>query len=197
MEEIIALFDMDNTLFDYEGKLLDDMQKLQNPDEPKINHVHEDKSPWMKARRNLIRSVPGWWRKLPKLQLGWDIYQVAENIGFECHILTKGPHKFPHAWTEKVDCIRDHFGTKINIDIVGKDKAGRYGRVLVDDYPGYVLGWLRYRPRGLVVMPAHSYNKDVSHPNIIRYDGNNIEEVESVLRAARKRKNGEHWRNYL
>ncbi len=40
---------------------------------------------------------------------------------------------------EKVQCIHDHFGEEMPIDIVGKDKSGVYGRVLVDDYPDYMV----------------------------------------------------------
>jgi hypothetical protein len=122
---------------------------------------------------------------------------MADAMDYECHVLTKGPYKYEQAWTEKVQCIRKWFGEKVDIDIVGKDKKHRYGRVLVDDYPPYVLGWLEHRPRGLAIMPAHSYNENVNHPNLIRYDGFNAESVQSALRAAKTRNRGEHWKDYL
>lgn len=52
-----------------------------------------------------------------------------------------------------------------------------YGAILVDDWPEYVERWLKHRPRGLVVMPASSNNVGYNHPNVIRYDGSNIDEV--------------------
>jgi hypothetical protein len=53
--------------------------------------------------------------------------------------------------------------------------------VLVDDYPPYVQRWLAWRPRGRVIMPAHAWNAGFSHPNVLRYAGDNLEEVRMVL----------------
>jgi len=36
-----------------------------------------------------------------------------------------------------------------------------------------INSWLKWRPRGLVIMPARSYNGGYSHPNVIRYEGDN------------------------
>tara|TARA_Y100000310_G_C20512920_1_gene729762 strand:+ start:436 stop:588 length:153 start_codon:yes stop_codon:yes gene_type:complete len=47
---------------------------------------------------------------------------------------------------------------------ITEDKGIVYGKVLVDDYPCYIKRWLENRPRGLVIMPAHSYNRDFEHP---------------------------------
>lgn len=191
----IALFDMDNTLFDYEGQLTRDFKKLMAPGEEFVGIWDDDDSkPYIKARTELIKRVPGWWRDLPIYQPGWDIFHEADMLGFENHILTKGPKSKAHAWGEKVECITNHFGDSINIDVVMKDKSGRYGRVLVDDYPPYVLGWLQWRPRGLAIMPAHSYNKDICHPNIIRYTGDNMAEVKAALKAVKDREPGVHWK---
>jgi hypothetical protein len=146
---------------------------------------------------DLIKSQPGWWRKLPKFQLGWDVYELAAGMDFDIHILTKGPRTKPRAWMEKVQCVQDHFGLAVNIDIVGKDKSARYGHFLVDDYPPYVDQWLSRRPRGLAIMPAHAYNQDYRHSNVIRYDGTNLPEIKDALQAVQRRKPSEHWREAL
>lgn len=194
----LALIDMDGTLFDHNRTLKADLLEVT----PRIYHdtilkcldFHElEGMPWMKNLMDLIRTSPGWWRKLPRFQLGWDVYQLLEDVGFCCKILTKGPKSKPIAWMEKVQCIQDHFGSDLPIDIVGKDKGGTYGRVLVDDYPSYIEKWVKHRPRGLVIMPAHPYNLDFQHDNVIRYDGDNIEQVHVALKAAYIRKSSEHW----
>jgi len=193
----IALFDMDGTLFDYRKQLLHDMRKLSSPDEKTDDSDLLGNDPWMKNRAALIKRTPGWWRSLPRFKLGWDIYNLVSKMDFECHILTKGPKKNPKAWAEKVECIADHFGDEINIDIVGTNKEHRYGHVLVDDYGPYVLGWLKHRPRGLAIMPAHNYNLNDDHPNIIRYNGNNIDLVAKALSAVLKRENHDHWLEHM
>lgn len=203
MSEKIALFDMDNTLFDYEGQLRRDLEPLMSPNETMPENLWDESLPHIKARMNLIKSKPGWWRDLEPFDLGFEIYDATKEIGFNCHILTKGPNKSerrPHAssaWTEKVDCIYDHFGPRVGIDIVSTNKSNRYGHVLVDDYPEYVMGWLSHRPRGLAILPAHRYNAGFDHVNAIRYTGDNLDEVRLALKAVMARQHGEHWRHYM
>ena len=55
---------------------------------------------------------------------------------------------------------------------------------MVDDYPDYMSSWLNQRSRGLGIMPAHYYNQDFLHPNVIRFDGNNLDQVRDALQAA-------------
>lgn len=199
MEGRIALFDMDGTLFDHDAQMRADLERIASPGEtiPEILHDCEN-IPWMKARFDLIRRQPGWWRNLPYFELGWDVLSVCQHIGFCCHILTKGPKSNSNAWAEKVECIHHHLGRDFPIDIMGKDKDHRYGRVLVDDYPKYLEGWLEHRPRGLAIMPDHPYNRDFQHPNVIRYAGKeDMPLVEKVLQAAYDRKSGEHWRDLI
>jgi len=47
----------------------------------------------------------------------------------------------------------------------------------------------------LVIMPAHDYNKDFTHPNVIRYIGrNDIPTVNAALKAVKERASGEDWK---
>lgn len=196
----IALFDMDNTLFDYSGTLRADMRKLMSPAEEEAADLYDESKPYLRARMDLIKSVPGWWRNLPPLTLGWDVLDVFRgnyNNDFKIKILTKGPNSKPLAWAEKAQCIFDHFGHTIRPDIVGEDKMGQYGHVLVEDYPPYILGWLKWRPRGLVILIHNDTNADFTHPNVLRYDGTNITQVNQHIAAVKARPDGAHWRDYL
>ena len=199
MDGRIALFDMDGTLFDHDAQVRADLQRIASPDEIIPENIQDcQKTPWLKARFDLIRSQPGWWRNLPRLELGWQILEVCEEIGFCCHILTKGPRSKSAAWAEKVECITDHLGPDFPIDIMGKDKDHRYGRVLVDDYPKYLEGWLEHRSRGLGIMPIHPYNQNYYHPNVIQYRGpEDIPHIRRILQAVYKRAAGQHWRDLL
>ena len=109
------------------------------------------------------------------------LFERAIALGFKNNILTKGPKHCPNAWKEKVEwCHEELFKStltmrrlwqreKWSLDIhIVSDKAIVYGKMLVDDYPPYVEAWLKHRPRGLVFMPAHKYNEDFTHPNVIR-----------------------------
>lgn len=184
--EKVALFDMDGTLADYSGQLYKDMIKIANPSdkiEPDMDFWSEGVPAYLEARRKMITRQVGWWLGLPKFKLGMDILKVCDFIGFKLHILTKGPSSHPDAWKEKVEWCKLYLRNDIGISIVG-DKGLVYGRVLVDDYPEYILRWLEHRPRGLVIMPAHKYNKEFKHKNVIGYDGNNLKKVVTALQKA-------------
>lgn len=195
--DVLGLIDMDNTLFAYEAQIRKDLMALMSPGEKIVEDFHDESTPYIKARMNLIKTQPGWWRNLPKYQPGWDIYKAAKELGFKIQIFTKGPWSRPYAWAEKLECIHNHFGTDVSIDINSEGKAGRYGRFLVDDYPQYASEWLEFRPRGLVIMPIHNYNKDFHHPNVVKYDGTNIYEIVHILTAVKNRKSGQHWKELL
>ena len=177
----VLLLDMDGTVADYERAMLDGLNALRAPGEPpaKLEGPHP---PHIVERMQLIKSQPGWWRALRPRKLGFDVYHEARKLGFIVHVLTRGPWSTPSAWTEKVQWCREHFGEDVGVTIT-EDKGLVYGRVLVDDHPDYCAQWLRWRPRGLVVMPATKANAGVQHPQIIRYDGSNLPAVRERMRA--------------
>jgi len=192
MSDKVCMFDMDDTLYDYVGQLRRDLEALQSPHEPPLpENLFRDTPAWLRRRMNLIKSQPGWWLNLPRLQLGWDIYAIARDIGYSVEVLTKGPARNFSAWSEKAERVWKDFGQDVAINIVGATKRRTYARVLVDDYPEYVLDWLAHRPRGLVIMPAQPYNVSITHPNVIRYDGTNLEQVTEAMVRAFSREPGE------
>lgn len=179
----IALFDLDGTLADYEKTLVADLALLASPDEPTFDIFDKDAPAWFNNRIKLIRKSPGWWRNLDKFQLGFEVLEMARNIGFQVQVLTKGPESTPPAWMEKFEWCRANLPKDILVTVT-QDKSVVYGRVLVDDYPEYVGAWLANRPRGLAIMPAGSCNTIWKHPQAIRYTGNNREEVQEALSGA-------------
>lgn len=179
--DMIALFDLDDTLADYNGRLLRDLRLLASEHEPEP--VLYSGLPYLEARRQVITSQVGWWLKLEKFQLGWDVLEVAKDIGYEISVLTKGPARKFSAWAEKVEWCNQHLAGYADGVTITHDKGLVYGAVLVDDWPEYIERWLEHRPRGLVIMPAHDYNGNFVHPNVVRYDGTNIDEVRARMLA--------------
>jgi len=171
----IAWFDMDGSLFDFDGHMRRSLLPLCSPDELKLLDkigmwALEEAHPHIRARMSLIKAVPGWWRDMPPLESGFKVFRMAQSIGFDCRILTKGPKYSPIAWMEKVQCCQQYLGEEIDIAIVSS-KGEIYGRVLYDDYPVYMKAWLQNRSRGLGIMPVTESNREFAHPNLIKYDG--------------------------
>lgn len=185
--ENIALFDMDGTLCDYDKGLSDELEKIRSPLEPIYSKPIRDDAPdYMRNRANLIRASEEWWENLPRLKIGWDVLDVAKNLEFRIMLLTQGPKSNPLAWSGKKRWIDKNLGKDIDITIT-RDKGLVYGKVLVDDYPEYIERWLKWRKRGLVVMPANNSNKDYKNHQVIRYDGSNLEEVKIAMQKIKCR----------
>jgi hypothetical protein len=186
-QERIALFDMDGTLCDYESRLIADLNDLNSPQEQYIDRVPDDDAPlYLRKRVDLIRSSVEWWATLPKFQLGFDIWELTNDLGFRRMILTAGPKRNPNAWSGKKIWIDGNLGTNTDITIT-RDKDLVYGKVLVDDWPDYILRWLEWRPRGLVIMPASKTNENFKHEQVIRYTGHNLAQVEDALASLLKK----------
>jgi 5'-nucleotidase len=190
--DMIALFDLDDTLADYRGQVLRDLKRIASDGEPPVAEVFSTK-PYLSARRKMITAQVGWWLNLPKFQLGWDVLEVVKELGYSVSILTKGPKTNHTAWSEKLQWCNKHLVKYIDGVTICHDKSIVYGAVLVDDFPAYIKSWLDHRPRGLVIMPAHDYNSDFIHPQVVRYDGTNILEVRTRL-SERRAKDGESSR---
>ena len=185
--ENIALFDMDGTLCDYDKGLSMELEKLRNPSETLfVPPLSDDAPDYIKARADLIRKSEEWWENLPKFKLGFDVLEIAKELGYKRMILTQGPRKNPYSWSGKKKWIDKNLGEDIDITIT-RDKGLVYGKVLVDDFPKHIERWLEWRPRGLVIMPDNVLNKNFEHSQVIRYYGSNIEEVKNAMEKAKLR----------
>lgn len=181
--EKIALFDLDGTLADFDSAMRRDMERLASPDEPKFDIYDENAPEWFENRQRLIKLTPGWWKTLPVIPVGAAILEIAKSIGFEIHILTKGPKYCINAWTEKVDWVQTIFGRDMDITVT-HDKGLVYGRVLVDDYPPFMDRWLTWRPRGVGIMPENKGNKKYSNPKVVKANADNLDAVREALQMA-------------
>ena len=173
--EPIALFDLDGTLADFDSSMRRHMAALAGPGETQSYFVEQEGEPaYITYRRRMVKRQPGFWRDLMPLTLGFGLLAKALDLGFKVNILTKAPRTNFPAWAEKVEWCHKNLPMAehdIQINLV-EDKGLVYGKVLVDDYPPYIERWLKWRPRGLVLMPAQEWNAGY------RFGGPNVRRVE-------------------
>jgi hypothetical protein len=190
----VFLFDLDGSLANYDGTLLADLERMRSPAEPAVTEVRAAfDQPHLRARINAITARPGWWAGLPPLEAGMAVFRLAQQMGFDCQVLTKGPKYQPLAWAEKVEWCQQHLGPDVDVHVVS-DKGLVYGVALYDDYPRYIEAWLEHRLRGLVIMPVNASNREFRHPNVLPYDGSNLAEVERAMQVVLLRRPGEELR---
>ncbi len=176
VERPIALFDMDNTLADFDGAMEKAMRQLASAEEIAAGRYfpreEDDEPAHIAMRRRLIKRQPGFWSDLNQLTNGFRFLHLAIKIGYSVSILTKAPKTNFPAWSEKVKWCHENLpmssGISISMVDEGPNKALIYGRVLVDDYPPYIKEWLKHRPRGLVLMPDQPWNQEYEHPQVVR-----------------------------
>ena len=185
--ESVALFDLDGTLADFDGAMTRGMRSLAAPEEAEWTSDHEEDEPsHLTARRRLIKFQPGFWSGLPKLLDGFSLLDMARKLDYRPMVLSRGPRMNAVAWGEKLAWCRMYLPKDVGVTLT-EDKGLVYGRVLVDDWPEYILRWLEWRKRGLVIMPARSWNLDFKHPQVVRYVfGENYDEVFSALTDRRR-----------
>lgn len=188
----LSLVDLDGTLADYAGAMCTDMLRLAAPSElEELTNIFAAggdaayQISHLKARMDLIKAKKDWWFNLKPLAAGFKVVDMLRDLEFRLNILTRGPKNLSDCWGEKHRWART-FIPDADISIVS-DKTPHYGRVLVDDWPDYVVPWLNKRPRGTVIMPAQPWNEGFSHPQAIRYTDND-DEVYAALKAQRDRK---------
>lgn len=188
-QDKIALFDLDGTLANYSGAMGKALAALRAPGEPEVDVETEwaqskELPDYIEERMNVIKRSPGFWSKLHVLEDGMALLLHARGIGFKIHILTKGPKRTFNAWSEKLEWCKEHICEPFDVTITMR-KGLVYGSVLVDDYPPYVKQWLKWRPRGLVIMPSRPYNVDAfkDHPQVFHFNASH----EGQLLAAKVR----------
>jgi|WetSurMetagenome_2_1015567.scaffolds.fasta_scaffold289612_2 5'-nucleotidase len=180
----IALFDLDGTLADFDSAMRANMTMLASPGEPDWNPDAEEEEPrHIKFRRRMIKSVPGFWLGLGRMSDGFELLRMAKTVGFNIVILSRGPSQNPLAWKEKIEWCRLNIPYEHSVTLT-EDKDLVYGRVLVDDWPPYIRGWLAHRPRGMVIMPGRTWNKGFVHPQVYRYVQETAEATEMTALLA-------------
>jgi hypothetical protein len=183
MIDRIALVDLDATLADYSGAIKRDLKLIAAPNED-LSILEDDNHkevPYIKSRIKMIRSQPGWWISLEPLKSGFAVVELLKKHGFLIHVLTKAPNSVDAAWSEKVIWSKKYL-PEADITIT-PHKGMVYGRVIFDDHPDHIIPWLKHRPRGLVIMTDQPWNKELTHPQVVRYTGDNLDEVEDRIRA--------------
>lgn len=180
---------MDGSLADFENGLRAVLAKIASPCEPTLPDSlwEAEKMPHIKERMRLVKDMPGWWLGLDRIEMGFEVLSMARQAGFEVQILTKGPSSHSIAWREKIEwCQRQPELEDAAVHIVS-DKGLVFGNLLYDDYPVYMERWLSNRPRGLGIMPLTPWNREFTHPNVVKWDGSNRDEVRRALEIAASR----------
>lgn len=182
----VALFDMDDVLCDTSGQRARDLVKISEENTEIISDFRDPRcKPHTQRQLRLIMSQPGWWENLPKLNDGFELYNLAQEEGFETQLLSKAPETYDLAWTEKKRW-RDKYarGSKLTLT---EDKSRYDGEILFDDWVPYVADWLKRHQSGRAVLPIRLWNSEYKHSRAIHYTRDNLKEIKSVLREIKEK----------
>ena len=89
VDDIVAAFDMDGTLADYDAGMFAALQELHSEYEPPLafERMH-NLPPVYERRRKLICKVPGFWINLKPFELGFNVLRGAVEAGFDSNCCT-------------------------------------------------------------------------------------------------------------
>lgn len=126
MSQLVALFDIDDTLCDTTGQTNLDLRKVFNDGREIItDYTSERCQAYMRREIRRIRSQPGWWTNLPRLNDGFQLYNLMQSEGVEIEILTKMPETYPLALWEKLQWRKKNTprANNINLTLNKKDTS--------------------------------------------------------------------------
>lgn len=177
----VILFDMDNTLVDWDTAILRDLNALRCHKEEKVTIIPKNGiKKHFRARMDRIMMSIDWWANLDTVQLGMDLWTLAGELGFERVICTQGPRRNPYAWTGKKLWVDKVLGQDVKV-IITRDKSLVKGAILVDDWPLYVIPWLEENPKSAVILPKHHHNITFKHKRATIYSGKNIQDIRNIM----------------
>ena len=98
----IALFDLDNTLCDWDKSMERDMRRVlpESMQDDITRWMNEDRRvrpEWVENLMSVIRTQVNWWKNLDPLYPGMQLLHSAIDMGWSVNILTKGPATKPRA----------------------------------------------------------------------------------------------------
>ena len=179
----VILFDLDNTLVDWDEQILKDMNSLRSENEPEIISLPKGRlKNYLRKRMDFIMQNIQWWENLKIRQIGMDIWNLAGELEFERVILTQGPRKNPKAWTGKKLWVDKNLGQDTKL-IITRDKTLVDGAVLVDDWPLYIIPWLKEHPTRHIILPMHHHNTTFTNKQAIKYTGKNLSDIRNLFNS--------------
>jgi len=180
MPKKLAFIDMDGTIANHHEALHRELEAMAGPGEGPIPTNPHGGPDHIEARIDRIHKMKDFWLDLKPIGLGFYVADALKNLGFDLHILTKGPRLATVAWTEKKDwCLKYMPDVPVTIT---ENKAILRGDVLFDDYPPYVEGFLEANPEAKAVMLAYDYNEYFNHERVLKIRGpQDIEKLQEFL----------------
>lgn len=180
------LYDVDGTLFNFEKKIIQDLNAMNSPNEQEITALYREDIPdhlW--DRMTYIKNQPGWWFTLPKIDNGFKLWEFTKNRGFRHVIVAKAPSCNELAIAEKIINIRKHFGRNVPFHIVSDEesyvKTDVKGDIIVEDSAMFAENWLEANPLGWSILMDNKYNKDFNHDRCVRFNGAFTEELRGLI----------------
>ena len=171
-EDNVALIDMDGTVADFDASVREGMIAMASHADITLYgevdtwDTHPDVDGWMKARIDFIKRKAGFWENLPVIHTGMDVVMLLRRIGYRLMVASKAPNLNEAAWTEKFRWCHKHMpGQQVTLT---HDKSLMYGKILFDDWPPYIIAWLKHRPRSHVLMMDTPHNQGFEHPHVMR-----------------------------
>jgi len=180
----IVLFDMDDTLCDYRGKILMDVNKqIGTKNIEEIDPFNNQLSPEIRGAIKEIRRGGDWWNNIPIIQSGLALWHYFGLLGIERHILTKAPFgkEDSNGWAEKFEWYKKFLPEAKNFTET-LDKEYVFGDIIVDDWTPYIIPWLNRWKTSVAIIPELDYNREFKHERAIHYSGRNFKDIEKFLK---------------
>ncbi len=173
------LFDLDNTGVNFLGPLLDRVNDLRRASAQPPNARPSDVADWAMSvgfapdETELIAKTwkePGYFRSLLPFPGFVETVQWAKDAGHEPVIVTAS--SLSHVLAEKAEWNKEFLPMLSYRDVIyAEQKAMVQGDALIDDASKHVVAYRKAWPDSLILVPAHTFNQDVTPDQGTRIEG--------------------------
>lgn len=177
MNSVIILVDMDNTIADFNGRIV----STYNSRHPEGSHItHEDSDNWEidlyygevmspevgKELRDIYYEK-GFFENLDPISGSIDALSEMLSEGYQVYLCTSPLSKFENCVSEKYKWVQNHMGNEWSKRIIlTKDKTMIRGSILIDDKP-IIRGTME--PIWKHIYYSQPYNISIDKPRIINW----------------------------
>lgn len=173
------LFDLDNTGVNFIGPLLDRVNDRRRAGAEAVMLTPKDVQDWAMTvgfkpeETELIArtwTTPGYFRGLRPFPGFVETVQWAKDAGHEPRVCTAS--SLAHVLGEKAEWIKEFLPMLTYREVYyAEEKAGIKADALLDDATKHVVAYRKAWPDALILVPAHTFNEDVTPDQGTRIEG--------------------------
>lgn len=166
-EGVHILFDCDGVLSDFTNHYLRTVGSSLSAEDIKSFDIFAYVTSDQKTYGERRLALGEWWSDMPEYPHAREALEKARRLGSSLRVITS-PWDSCREWLHaRVSWLHDRGVARNEVGVL-HDKDRYVGDVMIEDHPRKIVSWLEAHPKGRGFLVDHAYNREVSHPRLVR-----------------------------